>query len=54
MAIQPQSATLQNNQAVSSSPPRLLYVEDDVISATLFKQRMEREGFDVDLSLIHI
>lgn len=50
MAIQPQSATLQNNQAVSSSPPRLLYVEDDVISATLFKQRMEREGFDVDLA----
>jgi signal transduction histidine kinase/DNA-binding response OmpR family regulator len=50
MAIQPLSGILQNNQDAPSSAPRLLYVEDDLVSATLFKQRMEKQGFLVDLA----
>jgi len=30
--------------------PRILYIEDDVIAANLFKARMERDGYVVDLA----
>lgn len=49
MATLPSSKTL-TSKATDENHPRLLYVEDDVALAHLFKQRMEQEGFIVDLA----
>lgn len=40
----------QNNRISLSSAPHILYVEDDPVAASLFKQQMERVGFAVDLA----
>lgn len=49
MAIFPSLEILQG-EWVNTAPPRILYVEDDVVLARLFKQHMEQEGFLVDLA----
>lgn len=49
MAI-PQSLKIRPGEVIHTTPPSLLYVEDDVEQAALFKEHMEREGFHVDLA----
>lgn len=49
MATSPSLKTLTPKLA-DENRPRLLYIEGDVALAHLFKQRMEQEGFVVDLA----
>ena len=44
------SLEMLHNDLAHTISPRILYVEDDVELAELFKQHMEREGFQVDLA----
>lgn len=50
MAIPPSLKTL-THESTQESRPRLLCIEGDATLAHLFKQRMEQEGFVVDLAL---
>lgn len=50
MATRAPSSIQQNNRINLSSAPRILYVEDDVVAASLFKRQMERAGFVVELA----
>ncbi len=44
------SLEMLQNDLAHTIAPRILYVEDDVELAQLFKQQMEHEGFQVDLA----
>lgn len=46
----PQSLKIRPGEVLHTLPPSLLYVEDDIEQAALFKEHMEREGFHVDLA----
>ena len=46
----PQSLKIHLNEINHTTPPSLLYVEDDVEEGALFKAYMEQEGFHVDMA----
>jgi signal transduction histidine kinase/DNA-binding response OmpR family regulator len=50
MATRAPSSIQQNNRVNLSSAPHILYVEDDVVAASLFKRQMEQAGFVVELA----